>query len=101
MYGKRPTFPELMRWVRHAQRPPEATRVILSALLVLAAAVAPPDSASFTEALAAGDAHYARRAEGAHGGTALPFHADGAIVEYRRALSLNPRSYEARLRLMR
>jgi len=56
---------------------------------------------SVAEALEAGDAHYARRAEGASGGTALPFHADGAIVEYRRALALDPRSLEARVRLMR
>ena len=53
------------------------------------------------EALEAGDAHYARRGEGASGGTALPFHADGALVEYRRALALDPRSLDARLRLMR
>ncbi len=53
------------------------------------------------EAIEAGDAHYARRAEGAHGGTALPFHADGALVEYHRALALDPRSLDARLRIMR
>ncbi len=64
-------------------------------------ATAPPDRAAAAEALEAGDAHYARRAEGASGGTALPFHADGAIVEYRRALALDPRSLDARLRLMR
>ena len=53
------------------------------------------------EAIEAGDAHYARRAEGAHGGTALPFHADGALVEYHRALALDPQSLDARLRIMR
>jgi hypothetical protein len=53
------------------------------------------------EAIEAGDAHYARRAEGAHGGTALPFHTDGALVEYHRALALDPLSLDARLRLMR
>jgi hypothetical protein len=58
-------------------------------------------TASVAEAVEAGDAHYARRAEGASGGTALPFHADGALVEYRRALALAPRSLDARMRLMR
>jgi tetratricopeptide (TPR) repeat protein len=75
--------------------------MILPALLFLAQAVSPPDPAALAEALAAGDAHYARRAEGAQGATALPFQVEGAIVEYRRALSLDPSSYEARLRLLR
>ena len=69
--------------------------------LVAVVSAAPPDPAALAEALAAGDAHYARRAEGALGGTALPFHADGALVEYRRALALDPGSLDARLRLMR
>jgi len=60
---------------------------------------APPDPAA--EAIAAGDAHYARRAEGARGGVAQPFHAEGAILEYRRALALDPESLDARLRLLR
>lgn len=58
-------------------------------------------AAAVANAIADGDAHYARRAEGARGGTALPFHADGAIVEYHRALAIDPQSLEARLRLMR
>jgi tetratricopeptide (TPR) repeat protein len=67
------------------------------------ASVAPESNAAavVASAIADGDAHYARRAEGARGGTALPFHVDGAIVEYRRALALDSRSFEARLRLMR
>jgi tetratricopeptide (TPR) repeat protein len=64
-----------------------------------AAGAEPPAAAA--EALAAGDAHYARRAEGARGGTAQPLHIDGAIAEYRRALALDPRFFEARLALMR
>lgn len=75
--------------------------MILSGVFALAAVAAPPEPALFAEALAAGDAHYTRRAEGAQGGTAVPFHVEGAIVEYRRALALDPRSYEARLRLLR
>lgn len=53
------------------------------------------------EAIAAGDAHYARRGEGADGQRALPFEIDGAIAEYRRALALDPSSLEVRVRLMR
>jgi tetratricopeptide (TPR) repeat protein len=60
-----------------------------------------PDRAAAAEAIAAGDAHYARRDEGAQGGTALPFHADGALADYRRALALDPSSLDARLRFMR
>jgi tetratricopeptide (TPR) repeat protein len=75
--------------------------MILPALLFLAQAAVAADPAALAEALAAGDAHYARRAEGAHGGTALPFQVEGAIVEYRRALALDPGSYDARLRLLR
>jgi tetratricopeptide (TPR) repeat protein len=58
-------------------------------------------AAALAEVVAAGDAHYARRGESARGGTALPFHIDAAIAEYRRALALDPRLLEARLRLMR
>ncbi len=62
---------------------------------------APDLTPGVDESIAAGDAHYARRAEGGTGGTALPFHTEGAIVEYRRALALDPRSLEARVGLMR
>jgi hypothetical protein len=81
--------------------------LLLGLLLVVvppkvdSAPATPTLRASVAEALEAGDAHYERRAEGALGGTAHPFHADGAIVEYRRALALDPHSLDARLRLMR
>lgn len=68
------------------------------------ASAAEPDAgpaSAFTEALATGDAHYARRGEGATGDAAPPFQIDGAIADYRRALALDPRSLDARLRLMR
>jgi len=88
-----------------------AAGALLSGLVAAAAAsgqAPPPDPVvagevkpGVAEAIEAGDAHYARRAEGAHGGTALPFHADGALVEYHRALALDPRSLDARLRIMR
>jgi len=64
-------------------------------------AVADAKAASLAEALAAGDAHYARRGAGATDLAAPPFEIDGAIADYRRALSLDPDSLEARLRLMR
>lgn len=83
-------------------------RPVLAALLAIllgapggAPAVgAEPAADGVAEALAAGDAHYARRGEGARGSIAQPFHVDVAIAEYRRALALDPRSFEARLRLM-
>jgi hypothetical protein len=59
------------------------------------------EAAPFAEAIAAGDRHYASRGEGADGHAALPFHIDGAIAEYRRALAFDPRSLDARMRLMR
>jgi tetratricopeptide (TPR) repeat protein len=62
---------------------------------------APTGPAAFAEAIAAGDAHYARRGEGADERGAPPFQIDGAIAEYRRALALDPTSLEARVRLMR
>jgi hypothetical protein len=63
--------------------------------------VATPDPVAAAEAIAAGDAHYARRGEGADGQRALPFEIEGALAEYRRALGLDPGSRDARLRLMR
>ena len=76
-------------------------KAVVGAFLLLQAAAPAADPESLAEALRAGDAHFARRAEGARGGTALPLHADGAILEYRRALALDPGSYDARLRLLR
>lgn len=73
--------------------------MILAGLLALAAAASP--AAPGAEALAEGDAHYARRAEGAHGGTCDPAHIDTAIFDYRRALAAGPDSYPARLGLLR
>ncbi len=60
-----------------------------------------PDPAAAAEAIAAGDAHYARRGEGADELHAPPFQIEGAIADYRRALALDPGSLDARLRLMR
>jgi len=62
----------------------------------LAAGVSPA-----REAVAMGDAFFARRAEGAAFGLARPEMVDRAIIEYGRALNLDPSSYEARLGLLR
>ena len=73
-------------------------------LAVLLGAVLEPPAASRVDvaaALASGDAHYQKRAEGAHGGTAHPAQVNAAIADYRWALSREPGSYEARLRLLR
>jgi tetratricopeptide (TPR) repeat protein len=71
-------------------------QALASALLAFAI-----DPGAAAQAIAAGDAHYARRAEGARAGVARPQEVDAAILEYRRALSLEPSSLEARLRLLR
>jgi tetratricopeptide (TPR) repeat protein len=52
-------------------------------------------------AIADGDAHYARRAEGAHGGTADPREADLAIQAYRRAWAASPGDLDALAHLLR
>lgn len=71
---------------------------MLALMLWLAMQAAPP---TLSEALARGDEHYARRAEGASGARADPSHIDHAIVEYRRAAALDPDSIGARWRLLR
>jgi tetratricopeptide (TPR) repeat protein len=53
------------------------------------------------DAIAEGDAHYERRAEGSRGGTADPKEADLAIQAYRRALAASPGDLDARARLLR
>jgi tetratricopeptide (TPR) repeat protein len=60
-----------------------------------------PTLAPAREAVDRGDAYYARRAEGSTFGIARPEFVDSAIVEYGRALNLDPSSYEARLGLLR
>jgi tetratricopeptide (TPR) repeat protein len=102
---------------RVARESARAGASLAGAALIAALAGAPPTAAaqdvpatataadtkatSLAEALAAGDAHYARRGEGATELGATPFDIDGAIAEYRRALSIDPDSIDARLRLMR
>lgn len=70
----------------------------LAAALLLASAS--PESTA-AQALAAGDYHYARRAEGARAGVALPKEIDDAIFDYHRAMMLDPSALEPRLRLLR
>lgn len=65
----------------------------MSALLLLAVAPA--------LLLSEGDAHYARRAEGASGVVARPAEIDQALDSYRAALAAEPGSIGARWRLMR
>jgi len=67
------------------------------ALVLLVASV----DTSAAAAVAAGDAHYARRAEGAAAGVARPQQTDSAIADYRRAIGLDPSSLDARLKLLR
>jgi hypothetical protein len=73
--------------------------VIVASLLLL---VTTTDvSTSAKEAMARGDAFYARRAEGSLDGVCSPGPIEAAIIEYRRANELDPASYEPRVRLMR
>jgi len=73
--------------------------LILGFLLAGASATLPDSPA--IEATAEGDALYARRAEGAQGRVADPAMTDAAIAAYRRALSIDPRSLEAQVGLLR
>jgi hypothetical protein len=53
------------------------------------------------DALAEGDAHYARRAEGASGARAAPAAIDQAVAAYQRAVDADAGSAEARARLIK
>jgi tetratricopeptide (TPR) repeat protein len=71
--------------------------LLLSAALPLSS----PPSPAAAAALAEGDAHYARRAEGAKGAVPNPEQVEAAMAAYRRAVVLDPRSLEARAGLLR
>jgi len=75
----------------------------IAVVVLVGAALEPPPASrvDVAAALASGDAHYEKRAEGAHGGTAHPAQVDAAIADYRWALSRDPSSYPARLGLLR
>jgi hypothetical protein len=66
-------------------------------LLLLAQSGPPPVAAAVAE----GDAHYARRAEGAQAGVARPEPVETALDAYRRALAAQPDFLEARWKLLR
>ncbi len=72
---------------------------LLAALLL--APAAPARAASFEEALARGDAAWARRAQGHRGGRALPGPVDQAIAAYEEAMAGRPNDLAARSRLLR
>src|SRR3990172_3412758 len=69
--------------------------------LILSLGLQAGEPAASAEALARGDDHYAHRDEGASGAQADPARIERALAEYRRALSLDPDSIEARCRLLR
>jgi hypothetical protein len=75
--------------------------MIAGGLLTLALLLPVGEADAAREAMANGDTHYARRAEGARAGTCAPFQVDSAIVDYRRALALDALSYAIQLRLLR
>jgi tetratricopeptide (TPR) repeat protein len=86
-------------------RPVKPGRRLAALLLVWswlpAAAAVPASDGASAAALAAGDADYKSRAEGATGPGANPARIDAAIAAYRRALSLDPDAPEARFKLLR
>jgi tetratricopeptide (TPR) repeat protein len=73
-------------------------RLLLTAAIGAPATVAAADVAAL---LAEGDAHYERRAQGAHGGTADPRETDLALQAYRRALAASPDDLAVLARLLR
>jgi tetratricopeptide (TPR) repeat protein len=75
-----------------------ARALVALVVLSLAASARAEDTA---EALAEGDAHYARRADGARGATADPREVDLALAAYRRALAADPTSLAALSRVLR
>lgn len=78
--------------------PTAAHLLLVGASGLVPQADSPPAAA---DALAEGDAHYARRAEGASGPVAKPAEIDAALAAYRRALAVAPDSPEVRGRLLR
>jgi tetratricopeptide (TPR) repeat protein len=78
-----------------------AASALLAAAAWIARSGAAPAADAVADAIAEGDAHYERRAEGARGGTADPKEADLALQAYRRALAASPGDLEARSRLLR
>jgi tetratricopeptide (TPR) repeat protein len=75
--------------------------VSLAFLLPLLLVAAAASAATFEEALARGDAAWARRAEGHRGGRALPGPVDQAIAAYEEAVAARPADLAARARLLR
>jgi tetratricopeptide (TPR) repeat protein len=73
----------------------------LPLLLVLVPAALAGRADTVADLLREGDALYARRAEGAEGGSARPETIDAAMASYRRALSLDATSLAARWRFLR
>jgi tetratricopeptide (TPR) repeat protein len=69
--------------------------------LALWLGVTAPGGVSAAEAVARGDEHYAHRDQGAAGARADPHRVEQAMLEYRRALALEPGSNGARYRLLR
>lgn len=67
--------------------------------LLLLSITPPPVAAA--AAVAEGDSHYDRRAEGAHGAVPDPAPVEAAMAAYRRAVTLDPQSLEARTGLLR
>jgi tetratricopeptide (TPR) repeat protein len=70
-------------------------------LLLLGLSAAAPAERDTLALLGEGDAHYARRAEGALGAVARPAEIERALGAYRLALARDPQSLAARVRMLR
>ena len=70
-------------------------------LLSLALLLPPPSPPSAQELVAEGNAHYERRAAGARGAVPDPAQVEAAMAAFRRAVTLDPHSLEARVGLLR
>lgn len=78
-----------------------ANAVLSTRALMVCLALQAREPTTLQEVLASGDEHYAHRDEGASGARAKPARIERALSDYRRALSLDPGSLEARQKLLR
>jgi hypothetical protein len=75
--------------------------IVVTAASILLGGSAAPDTAGVAEAVAAADAHYARRDEGPRGGTADPREIADAIAAYSSAAGRAPEDASVRWKLAR
>lgn len=90
-----------MKTLRGTPRLPAPRALLRNLAAVLALTAATGSLFAQAEAIAEGDAAFARRAEGAKGSRALPGPIDQAIAGYEKALKAKPGQLEASWKLLR